>query len=98
MTMAHSGKPPSPGIPKEVLKKEDYYEKLRPGTVIPSSILPPSRETDDLITIKKVVNGWVVTIAPHNVPVEYVGGNVETLVFNRLSDLFDALKIFYGED
>jgi hypothetical protein len=48
--------------------------------------------TDGIITIRQVINGWIVHVG---------GGNdyeiPDTLVFNSVDDLCEALKLYYEE-
>lgn len=89
-------------LPEDMFKKVDHYDKLRhtvtkPGDDLKISTKPP-KNLDDLLVIQKVINGWIVTIRPANVPQEFCGGDIETLVFNNLQDLFEAIKIFYEQE
>jgi len=47
------------------------------------------------ITIRNVVNGWILQVVSGQ---EYAVNNDDTLVFNSMDDLCDAIATIYGEE
>lgn len=50
--------------------------------------------TDEVLTLRRVINGWIVMVGDSYSS----GGIVDTLVFNDIDALCEGLKIFYEEE
>jgi hypothetical protein len=60
------------------------------------SIGKQSYLNNTVITIRKVLNGWIVMTDGGGD--SYTGGSIDTLVFNDIDSLCDGLKIYYEEE
>ena len=75
--------------------KTDFYSDLVPEPVLTKSTINVKHK-DDVVMIRKVVNGWIIITSYTTNP--YEAANVDTLVFNSIDDLCEGIKILYGEE